>query len=77
MDCDASTADSNKKNCDNAFCFIKIVIFFTGTLVVFTGVIFNFFHAHKFLFHGCDLVAIFSGTIDFPRAAFKFFNGEC
>ena len=71
MDCDASTADSNKKNCDNAFCFIKIVIFFTGTLVVFTGVIFNFFHAHKFLFHGFVLAENFTGTIYFSRAVFK------
>ena len=40
-------------------------IFFTGTIYLFTGVIFDIFHARKFCFHVRDLPKISRAKHDF------------
>ena len=41
------------------------LIFFTGTIYLFTGVIFDIFHARKFCFHVRDLPKISRAKRDF------------
>ena len=48
----------------------------SGTLLVFTGGNFYFFHAHIFRFHEWDLAENFTGTVDFSRTVSKNFSRE-
>ena len=50
------TKKKEKENCP---------IFFTGTIYLFTGVIFDIFHARKFCFHVRDLPKISRAKHDF------------
>ena len=47
--------------------------YFHGHFLVFTGVIFSFFHVQDFVFHGCKLTKIFTGKNRASRAIFQYF----
>ena len=48
--------------------------YFHGHFLVFTGVIFDFFHVQDFSFHGCKLTKFFTGKIEFFTGKLPYFS---
>ena len=48
--------------------------YFHGHFLVFTGVIFDFFHVHDFHFHGCKSTKFFTGKIGFFTGKLPYFS---
>ena len=53
---------------------LEISKYFHGHFLVFTGVIFDFFHVQDFSFHGCKLTKFFTGKIEFFTGKLPYFS---